>query len=96
MKAVRILLCTSALALAGAIFAAAPAAAQTACPPAQPCANGPRVPFPVISPVQSLNNLTQKLQQRRDQPQQPLAPVPWNYAPVATPPQNLPPELRPR
>ena len=95
MKVVRFFFCTSALALASAIFVAAPAAALTACPPAQPCANGPRVPFPVISPVQSLNNLTQKLQQRREQPQQPLAPVPWNYAPVATPPQNLPPELRP-
>ena len=95
MKVVRFFFCTSALALASAIFVAAPAAAQTACPPAQPCANGPRVPFPVISPVQSLNNLTQKLQQRREQPKQPLAPVPWNYAPVATPPQNLPPELRP-
>ena len=95
MKPLRILLCTSALTVAGAFFAAIPATAQTACPPAQPCANGPRVPFPVISPVQSLNNLTQRLQQRREQPQQPLGPVPWNYAPVATPPQNLPPELRP-
>lgn len=97
MKPVRILLCTSVLALAGAIFAVAPAAAQSSiCPPAQQCANGPRVPFPVISPVQGLNGLTQKLQLRRDQPQQPLPPVPWNYAPVATPPPYLPPELRPR
>ena len=95
MKLVRILFCTSALAVAGAIFASV-AAAQTVCPPAQQCANGPRVPFPVISPVQGLNSLTQRLQQRREQPQQPLAPVPWNYAPVATPPQNLPPELQQR
>jgi len=81
--------------LAGAAFLAAPAAAQSSiCPPAQQCPNGPRVPFPVISPVQGLNTLTQRLQQRHEQPQQPLAPVPWNYAPVATPPQNLPPELQ--
>jgi hypothetical protein len=94
MKVVRILLCTSALALAGAIFMAAPAAAQGICPPAQQCANGPRVPFPVISPVQGLNTLTERLGQRREQPYQPLPPVPWNYAPVATPPPYLPPELR--
>jgi hypothetical protein len=95
MKAVRILLCTLAVAAAGAIFAVTPAAAQgSICPPAQQCPNGPRVPFPVISPVQGLNTLAQRLGQRRDQPQQPLAPVPWNYAPVATPPQNLPPELQ--
>ena len=96
MKAVRILLCTSALAVAGAIFTAAPAAAQSSiCPPAQQCANSPRVPFPVISPAQGLNALTQRLQQQREQPQQPPPAVPWNYAPVATPPQNLPPELQP-
>ena len=95
MKAVRIFLCISAVAVAGAIFAIAPAAAQSSiCPPAQQCPNGPRVPFPVISPVQGLNTLAQRLGQRRDQPQQPLAPVPWNYAPIATPPQNLPPELQ--
>jgi hypothetical protein len=95
MKAVRIFLCTSAVAVAGAIFTFAPAAAQSSiCPPAQQCPNGPRVPFPVISPVQGLNTLAQRLGQRRDQPQQPLAPVPWNYAPIATPPQNLPPELQ--
>ena len=84
----------AALILVGAAFLAAPALAQGVCPPAQQCANGPRVPFPIISPVQGLNTLTQRLQQRREQPQQPLAPVPWNYAPVAIPPQNLPPELQ--
>jgi hypothetical protein len=94
MKTVRILLCTAALAVAGAIFATAPATAQGVCPPAQQCANGPRVPFPIISPVQGLNTLTQRLGQRREQPYQPLPPVPWNYAPVATPPPYLPPELR--
>jgi hypothetical protein len=92
MKPVRALICTSALLLAG--FLAVPAAAQGACPPAQQCPNGPRVPFPVISPVQSLNALTQRLRQQREQPQQPSQAVPWNYAPVATPPQNLPPELQ--
>ena len=95
MKVVRTLLCASVLAVAGAISAIAQAAAQSSiCPPAQQCANGPRVPFPVISPVQGLNTLTQRLGQRRDQPNQPLPPVPWNYAPVATPPPYLPPELR--
>jgi hypothetical protein len=89
------ILIPAALILAGAAFLAAPAAAQGVCPPAQQCANGPRVPFPVISPVQGLNTLTQRLGQRRDQPNQPLPPVPWNYAPVATPPPYLPPELRP-
>jgi hypothetical protein len=84
----------AALILASAAFLTAPAAAQGVCPPAQQCANGPRVPFPVISPVQGLNTLTQRLDQRREQPQQPLPPVPWNYAPVATPPPYLPPELR--
>jgi hypothetical protein len=96
MKPVRILMCTSVLLVAGAAFAAVPAAAQGVCPPAQQCASGPRVPFPVISPVQGLNTLTQRLGQRREQPNQPLPPVPWNYAPVATPPPYLPPELRPR
>jgi len=89
-------MCTSVLLVAGAAFAAVPAAAQGVCPPAQQCASGPRVPFPVISPVQGLNTLTQRLGQRREQPNQPLPPVPWNYAPVATPPPYLPPELRPR
>ncbi len=85
------------IAASTALLLAGPAFAQNdrPCFPAQPCPNGPRVPFPVISPVQGLNTLTQRLQQRREQPQQPLAPVPWNYAPVATPPQNLPPELQP-
>ena len=83
------------LILAGSVFLAAPASAQgTACPPAQQCPNGVRVPFPIISPVQSLNALTQRLRQQREQPQQPTQPVPWNYAPVATPPQGLPPELQ--
>jgi hypothetical protein len=81
-------------ALAGLLLAA-PSWAQTRpCPPAQPCPDGPRVPFPLISPVQGLNGLTNRLQAQRQQ--QPAPTVPWNYVPVATPPQNLPPELRPR
>ena len=82
-----------ALISAAAAFLATPALAQGACPPAQQCPNGPRVPFPILSPVQGLNNLTQRLKQQREQPQQPTAPVPWNYVPTAIPPQNLPPEL---
>jgi hypothetical protein len=82
------------MALLFAVLLAGPAMAQGACPPAQQCPNGPRVPFPIISPVQSLNDLTKRLQGRREQPDQPLGPVPWNYAPTATPPQNLPPELQ--
>jgi hypothetical protein len=81
------------LILAGSAFLAAPALAQGACPPAQQCPNGPHVPFPIISPVQGLNNLTQRLKQQREQPQQ-SQPVPWNYVPTAIPPQNLPPELQ--
>jgi hypothetical protein len=82
-------------ALAGLLLVA-PAMAQTAapCSPFQQCPNAPRVPFPVINPVQGLNALTNRLQAQRGQ--QPMAVVPWNYAPVATPPPNLPPELRPR
>lgn len=80
------------LILAGSALLAEPALAQGACPPAQQCPNGPRVPFPIVSPVQGLNNLTQRLKQQREQPQQ-HQPVPWNYVPTAIPPQNLPPEL---
>ena len=77
--------------LAGLLVA--PAAADVLpCPPAQPCANGPPVPFPVISPVQGLNALTNRLQQQRQQ--QPAPTVPWNYVPVATPPPYLPPDMK--
>ncbi len=79
---------------AALLLAALPAAAQTPCPPAQQCPDGPRVPFPIVSPVQGLNQLTQRLQQQRQNPQAPAQPVPWNYVPVAIPPQNLPPELK--
>ena len=64
------------------------------CAPAQPCTNGPPVPFPVVSPVQGLNALTNRLQQRRAQQQQPAPVVPWNYVPVATPPPYLPPDMQ--
>jgi hypothetical protein len=84
----------AALILAGSAFLADPAAAQGICPPAQQCPNGSRLPFPVINPVQGLNSLTQHLRQQREQPQQPAQPVPWNYVPVATPPQGLAPELQ--
>jgi hypothetical protein len=80
------------LILAGSALLATPVMAQGACPPAQQCPGGPRLPFPVISPVQGLNALTQRLKQQREQQQR--QPVPWNYVPVATPPQGLPPELK--
>lgn len=70
------------------------AVAQDICPPAQQCPNGPRIPFPVVSPVQGLNSLARRLQQQRQNQQAPVQPVPWNYAPVAIPPQNLPPDLQ--
>jgi len=89
LKPALLVLATSAL-LAGPAFAQG----QRPCFPAQPCPSGPPVPFPVVSPVQSLNALTQRLKQQREQPQQPVAPVPWNYVPTATPPQGLPPELQ--
>lgn len=91
MKLVQAILIVAAFAIP-----AAPALAQGACPPAQQCPNGPRLPFPVISPVQGLNGLAQRLKSEREQPQQPLPPVPWNYVPTAIPPQGLPPELRGR
>jgi hypothetical protein len=50
------------------------------------------MPFPVISPVQGLNALTNRLQQQRQQ--QPAPTVPWNYVPVATPPPYLPPDMK--
>jgi len=55
----------------------------------QPCPPGAqRVPFPVVSPVQGLNNiLTYPL--RREQP--PPPPPAWYQAPIATPPPVLPP-----
>lgn len=88
MKPTRILI----LIPAALLLTGLSALAQGACPPAQQCPNGPRVPFPIVSPVQNLNALAQRLQRQREQ--QPAPTVPWNYAPVATPPQNLPPELQ--
>ena len=82
------------IAAAASLLFAGPVMAQGICPPAQQCANGPRVPFPIISPVQGLNSFANRLKAQREQPQQPAPPVPWNYAPVATPPTTLPPELQ--
>lgn len=83
-------------ALAGLLLAAPALAQTTRCLPLQPCPNSPPVPFPVINPAQGLNALTNRLRTERENPQQPVATVPWNYVPVATPPPNLPPELRPQ
>jgi hypothetical protein len=64
------------------LFAATPAMAQY-CPYGQTCQNKNPVPFPVINPLQGLNNI---LPQKDNPPQPPVA-----YAPVATPPPVLPP-----
>jgi len=86
------------IAFTAALLMAGPALAQDQrpCFPAQPCPNGPHVPFPVINPAQGVNALTQRLTQQREQPQQPVPVVPWNYVPTAIPPQNLPQNLRPQ
>lgn len=58
------------------------------CPYGQTCQkNAPPVPFPVINPVQGLNNVL-NLPQRGTAPPPPPA---VGYAPVATPPPVLPP-----
>jgi hypothetical protein len=75
------------LALIGVLAAAAPATAQPTafCPYGQTCPNTPSVPFPVINPVQGLNNaLTLPLGK-------PPPPPSVGYAPIATPPPVLPP-----
>ena len=57
------------------------------CPYGQTCQNAPPVPFPVINPVQGLNNaLTLPL----GKPPAPPPPA-VGYAPIATPPPVLPP-----
>jgi len=81
------------LALA-ALFLATPVLAQPTaptafCPYGQTCQNStPSVPFPVINPVQGLNNVL-TLPLRNNQP-----PPPANLytAPIATPPPVLPPQ----
>ena len=58
------------------------------CPYGQTCQkNVPPVPFPVINPVQGLNNVL-NLPQRNTPPPPPPA---VGYAPIATPPPVLPP-----
>ena len=73
------------------LFAAAPALAQAPrpyCPYGQTCQNQTPVPFPVINPVQGLNNiLTLPLKNNEPPP-----PPPGSYAPIATPPPVLPPQ----
>jgi hypothetical protein len=73
------------------LLASAPATAQQApvCGIGQPCPpNGQRVPFPVVSPVQGLNNILTYPLRRNQQPPPPPA---WYQAPIATPPPVLPP-----
>ena len=72
------------------LFAATPVLAQVPrpfCPYGQTCQNQAPVPFPVINPVQGLNNiLTLPLKNNEPPP-----PPPGSYAPIATPPPVLPP-----
>ena len=76
------------------LFAATPALAQVPrpyCPYGQTCQNAPPVPFPVINPVQGLRNaLTLPLGQDQQVPPPPAV----GYAPIATPPPVLPPDLK--
>jgi len=76
--------------LAVLLAATVPAMAQPTafCPYGQTCQkNTPPVPFPVINPVQGLNNIL-TLPQRNAPPPPPPA---VGYAPIATPPPVLPP-----
>jgi hypothetical protein len=74
------------------LAATAPAAAQTAfCPYGQTCKDAPPVPFPVINPVQGLSNVL-TLPLGKSQP--PPPPPAVGYAPIATPPPFLPPDLK--
>ena len=60
------------------------------CPYGQTCQNGaPAVPFPVINPLQGLNNVL-PLPPRNTQQASP--PPAIGYAPIATPPPVLPPQ----
>ena len=76
------------LLLAAITSALTPAWAQPTafCPYGQTCQNAPPVPFPVINPVQGLNNVL-TLPLRNNQP----PPATAYSAPIATPPPVLPP-----
>jgi len=81
------------LLLAATTSALTPAWAQPTafCPYGQTCQNAPPVPFPVINPVQGLRNaLTLPLGQDQQAPPPPAV----GYAPIATPPPVLPPDLK--
>jgi hypothetical protein len=70
------------------LLAASPALAQVPrpyCPYGQTCQNQPAVPFPVINPVQGLNNIL-TLPLKNNEPPPPAA-----YAPIPTPPPVMPP-----
>jgi len=77
------------LLLAATTSALTPAWAQPTafCPYGQTCQNAPPVPFPVINPVQGLNNVL-TLPLRNNQP----PPATAYSAPIATPPPVLPPQ----
>jgi hypothetical protein len=67
------------------LFAAATPAMAQYCPYGQTCQNRNPVPFPVINPLQGLNNILPQ----KNNPPPPQPPV--AYAPGATPPPVLPP-----
>ena len=69
---------------------AQPTAPTAFCPYGQTCQNNtPSVPFPVINPVQGLNNVL-TLPLKNNQP--PPPPENGYSAPIATPPPVLPPQ----
>jgi hypothetical protein len=82
-----------ALTLLAASTAAAVAQSGAYCPYGQTCQNSNPVPFPVINPVQGLNNIL-TLPQRDNQPPSSQPPA-WAYAPIATPPPVMPPGMAP-
>ena len=79
------------LVLAPLLFAtpvvAQPTAPTVFCPYGQTCQSAPSVPFPVINPVQGLNNVL-TLPLKNNQP----PPETGYTAPIATPPPVLPPQ----
>ncbi|HWU54149.1 MAG TPA: hypothetical protein VN175_01525 [Rhizomicrobium sp.] len=87
----RVLLAPGVLVAVTALTATAAWAQPTAfCPYGQTCQNAPSVPFPVINPVQGLNNVL-TLPLGKSQP--PPPPPAVGYAPIATPPPVLPPGI---
>jgi len=86
----KLLLIALVLAAPSAPVWAQPTGPTAFCPYGQTCQNGaPSVPFPVINPLQGLNNVL-PLPPRNTQQASP--PPAIGYAPIATPPPVLPPQ----